>query len=127
MDRVEISVEVGPIAPDVVARLKAAGHAVFRGSKSWRVVATTPVIGRGSIRSQAHVFARQVIREFGLEQLTDPPALSLRDPDSALDARGTALIVEEARRAYDPDPVPRPKRKWYQKAMELGLGERKGD
>lgn len=125
MERIQLSVEVAAIADDVVAELKAAGHEVFQGRSSWRVVTTVPTAGEGSVRAQAHDAARRIIREFGLQTLTDPPALSLRDPDTLIDTQGTNLVLDEVRRAYDPDPTPRPKRKWYQKQMELGLGERK--
>lgn len=123
--RVELSIEVEPIRDDVVARLKDAGYAVYQGSRTWRVVAEAPVVGRDSIRAQAHVVARQIVRTFDLEVTSDPPTIALRDPDTMIDAAGTGLILAEVRRAYDPDPLPRPKRKWYQKQMELGLGERK--
>ncbi|PKQ25149.1 MAG: hypothetical protein CVT64_11515 [Actinobacteria bacterium HGW-Actinobacteria-4] len=127
MKHCELSIEVAPIPPHVVARLKAAGLGVLEGRTSWRVITTFDVVGQDSVRAQAHAVSRSVIKEFELAVITDPPALSLRDPEAVLDERGTALMLEELRKAYDPDPLPRPKRKYYQRAMELGLGERKGD
>jgi hypothetical protein len=126
MERVDISVEVGPIDPTTVQQLKDAGFAVYRGSRSWRVVRTEKVVGRDSVRSQAHALARSLVRDYALTMLTDPPSIALRDPDSELDTVAARLLLEDARRASDPDPLPRPPRKWYQRAMELGLGERKG-
>lgn len=125
MKRIELSIEVGPIDLDTIARLNDAGHQVYQGTVSWRVTAQAQVVGNDSVRAQAHVVARQLVRDFALTTVTDPPALSLRDPDTVIDALGTGLLLDEIRRSYDPDPLPRPKRKWYQKAMELGLGERK--
>lgn len=125
MERVEIWVEVAPIPDDALERLKRAGYAVYRKGESWRVVANERVAGEDSVRSQAHAIARSIVRDFGLQTLTDPPSVTLRDPDSELDTVAARLILEDARRASDPDPLPRPKRKWYQRAMELGLGERK--
>lgn len=127
MKHCELSLEVAPLQPDVVAQLKAAGHGVLAGADSWRVITTFDVAGSGSVRAQAHAVSRGLIKEFQLELISDPPALSLRDPEAVLDERGTALMLAELRKAYDPDPLPRPKRKYYQRAMELGLGERKGD
>jgi hypothetical protein len=123
----ELSIEVAPISLEVVATLKAAGLGVLEGRVTWRVITTFTVAGSGSVRAQAHAIARGVIRDFGVEAITDPPAMTLRDPEAELDARGTELMLEELRRAYDPDPLPRPRRKYFQRAMELGLGERKGD
>lgn len=123
----EVAVEVGPIDPDTLARLKDAGHAVYKGPKAWYVVAQHESAGESSKRAQAHVFVRDLIADYGLEQLSEPPVYSLRDPEAAIDAGVANLILEDARRAYDPDPLPRPKRKWWQRQMELGLGERKGD
>jgi hypothetical protein len=124
--RIEVSVEVGPIDPATVDALKAAGYAVFRGPSSWRVDAIEPVISPTAIRAQAHVLMRRIVDDYGLETLSEPPAFALRDPDD-LDTPGTELMLDDVRRAYQPDPLPRPRRRWYQRMMELGLGERKGD
>lgn len=124
--RIEVSIEVGPIDLPTIDALKAAGHAVFRGSQSWRVDVIEPVIAPNAIRAQAHVLVRRIIEDFHLTPLSDPPKFGLRDPDD-LDLPGAQLMLEGVRRAYEPDPLPRPKRRWYQRAMELGLGERKGD
>jgi hypothetical protein len=127
VERYEIAIEVGPISPDTVARLKEAGHAVYRGNRTWRVVATERVLGRDSVRAQAHVLAAGILNEFELDPLHEPPTVVLRDPDASLDAATSELLLEDARRSYDPDPLTRPRRKWWQRQMELGLGERKGD
>lgn len=123
MKRFHISVEVAPIDPGVVERLKAAGFAVFRGRRSWRVESTQPVLGRESVRSQAHVFVRQAIEEFGLVPLADPPAFTLRDPDGGMDDRPD-LVLGDARRADDPQPMKPPKHRWYQHDLDLDLRER---
>lgn len=127
MQRFEVAIEVGPIDAPTIDRLKDAGHVVYRGNRSWRVVATAPVTGRDSVRAQAHVLAAHIIESFGLDSLTDPPSLALRDPDALIDEATTELLLDDIRKAYDPDPLPRPRRKWWQRQMELGLGERKGD
>jgi len=124
--RVEIAIEVGPLPPETVERLKAAGHAVFRGNTSWRVQTVVPVISPTSVRAQAYVEARAIVAQFGLPTLSDPPEIILRDPDGPMDTRPD-LILEDARRAEDRPPMARAPRKWWQRAMELGLGERKGD
>ena len=126
MEHFEFTVEVGPIDTQTVERLKSDGYAVFKGDKSWRIQKVVPMLGRESVGAQARAATLEAIERYGLSRLSDPPAISLRDPDSRLDSRPD-LILEDARRAYDAPPRPRPKRKWYQKAMELGLGERKGD
>lgn len=121
-----MTVEVGPIGPEVVERLKADGYQVFEGLESWRVQRAAPVLGNDSIRAQALAIALDAIERYGLTRLSDPPEVALRDPDVGLDERPD-LLLKETFRSYDPPPRPRAKRKWYQKAMELGLGERKGD
>lgn len=126
MQRFEVTLEVAAIEPNTVDRLKAAGFAVFRGRDSWRVEATAPVLGQESIRAQAHVLVRSIVADYGLKPLSEPPSYSLRNPDDAGGA-GAYVMLDDLRRAYDPQPLARPKRKWWQRAMELGLGERKGD
>ncbi|MCJ7827064.1 MAG: hypothetical protein MUP36_02340 [Demequinaceae bacterium] len=126
MKRFEVTIEVGPIGPETVERHKTDGYAVFKGRGGWRVQKTEGVLAAGSIRAQAHYLALCTIDRYGLTRLTDPPVLALRDPDAGLDERPD-LILSDTDRSYDPIPLPRAKRKWYQRAMELGLGERKGD
>lgn len=125
-EKFEMSIEVGPIPPEVVERLKSAGHSVYRGNPSWRVEAAAPVLGKRSVRAQAQALATKIVKDFGLEVITNPPVISLRDPDVVHKMRSD-FILDRERRAYDPLPLSRPKRKWWQRAMELGLGERKGD
>lgn len=127
MDRFEIALEVAPIEPDVVEALKGAGHTVYRGSASWRVVAIGPAVPWKPVRDQANAFAHDLVLDFGLVPLNLPPVVALRDPDATLDTIAAELVLEDARRAYDPDPLTRAPRRWWQKQMELGLGERKGD
>lgn len=115
--RFELALDVGPIDPDTVTRLKDAGFEVYRGAKSWRVTAVADAIGDHSIRAQAHVMVRDIIADFGLEQLSEPPLYSVRDPEAEIDAGVASLIIEDARRAYDPDPLQRVKRKWWQKQL----------
>lgn len=117
-----MSIEVGPIDPSVIERLKAAGYAVYRGKRSWRVEVVATVIASGSVRSQAHVLARQIMRDYGLEALTDPPAIALWDPDYGMDDR-PELVLREARKAYDPEPLVRPPRKWFRKQWELDTND----
>lgn len=124
--RIKVSIEVGPIDQPTIDALKAAGHVVYRDKQSWRVDVIEDVISPTAIRAQAHVLVRRVIEDFGLQPLSDPPRFGLRDPDD-LDLPGAQLMLEGVRRSYDADPLERPKRRWYQRAMELGLGERKGD
>ena len=126
MRRFEVSIEVAPLTPGQVDALKHAGHAVYKGNRSWRVVAIEDVLAKDSVRAQAHVHVRQLVEQFGLVSLEDPPAFGLRDPDD-YDAPGTNLMLDETFRSYDPDPLTRPPRRWWQRMMELGLGERKGD
>lgn len=125
MDRVEVAIEVQPLDPATVDLAKQAGARVFQGNRSWRVVRVVPLAGKHSVRAQAHDAVLQLVRQCHLPVTTDPPTYTLRDPDTIIDTKGAGLLLDENRRAYDPDPLPRPKRKWYQVAMELGLGERK--
>jgi hypothetical protein len=125
--RIEIALEVGPIDPETVERLKSAGFTVFKGNRSWRVVAETAPKDGQPVLTQAVTFANDILIDFRLDPLHTPPSVTLRYPDGVLDRAIGELVLEDARRASDPDPIPRPKRKWWQKQMELGLGERKGD
>ena len=126
MKRFELAVEVDAIDAETIERLKADGYSVFRGKRSWRVQVIRDVLSQDAVAAQAHAAAIEIVRDYGLSATSDPPTHFLRDPDGPMDERPD-LVLADARRAEDPDPLPRPKRKWYQKAMELGLGERKGD
>jgi len=126
VERFEMTLEVGPIGPGVVERLKADGFLVFRGKGSWRVQRMYPVLSEGTVRAQAHALALDIVDRYGLTTLSDPPAIGLRSPDVGLDERPD-LLLSDTHQSYDPAPRPRAKRKWYQRVMELGLGERKGD
>ena len=121
----QIAIEVGPIAAATQLRLEAAGHRVVHVHGRWRVIVSAPVVGSSSVRAQAHVIAHDVIHDFSLEALSSPPAVAVRDPDTLLDLAGTALMLDGVRRSYDPDPLDRGEPHWWQKQMELGLGERK--
>jgi len=107
MTTIEISIEVEEPTSSQIARLEAAGHRVFRGSLGWRVIVRAVAISDGSRRALAHVITRQVIGDFGLLTISDPPAMSLRDPDGDIDLRVGSLVLEDARRASDPDPLQR--------------------
>lgn len=126
MKRYEVSVDVEPIDMGVVADLKAAGHRVYRGPTHWRVVASAAAVGQGSVRSQAHVLVNDLIADYALTATTAPPTCTLRDPDAGLDDRPD-LLLSDNEKSYQPDPLGRRPRKWWERAMELGLGERKGD
>lgn len=125
--RIEIALEVGPIDAPTIARLKDAGFEVYKGNRTWRVVASTNPSDKEPVLDQAISLASDILIDFRLDPLHAPPTVSLRYPDDALETAMGDLVLEDARRASDPDPLPRPKRKWWQKQMELGLGERKGD
>ncbi|WP_144018829.1 hypothetical protein [Demequina sp. NBRC 110056] len=125
MERVQIAIEVGPVGADALARLEAAGHLVRHEGERWRVIVTATVLGQHSVRAQAHVLAHDVIHDFALEALTQPPSIAIRDPDGVLDIADTEVMLDGVRRAYDPDPLKRYDPHWWQKQMELGLGERK--
>ncbi len=121
----QIAIEVGPVPAEARARLEAAGHAVHCHGDQWRVIVDARVIGQTSVRSQAHVIAHDLVHDFGLTALSSPPAIALRDPDGALDVAGTEVMLDGVRRSYDPDPLDQPGPHWWQRHMELGLGERK--
>lgn len=127
MERFDVAVEVGPIAPPVVERLKDDGHTVYQGKRTWRVITTVPVDPARSVREHASDVAANLIIDYRLDPLHTPPTVVVRDPDAIYDVAAAELILEDARRASDPDPLTRHKRRWWQKQMELGLGERKGD
>ena len=127
MSHIEIALEVAPIDAPTVQRLKDAGFAVYKGNRSWRVVAEADPKEDVSIVQQATSLANDILIDFRLNPLHHPPSVTLRYPDGELEQAIGDLLLEDARRANDPDPLPRPKRKWWQKQMELGLGERKGD
>jgi hypothetical protein len=105
MATIELSVEVARPSAEAAARLEAAGYELFRSSLGWRVVFVTYLIGTDSMRSHAHLVARELIDTFGLTALTEPPTVSLHDLDGDLDLKVGSLVIEDARRASDPDPI----------------------
>lgn len=121
----QIAIEVGPVPADALARLEAAGHHVLHAGDQWRVIVTARVLGATSVRAQAHVIAHDVLHDYGLEALSSPPAVAIRDPDTILDLADTEVMLDGVRRSYDPDPLLQPRPHWWQRHMELGLGERK--
>ena len=127
MKRIEIAVEVAPIGASVVERLKAGGYTVYQGKDTWRVVAQFEPQGAEPIATQALDLAHDILLDYRLNPLHSPPTVVLRDADALMEAAMGELVLEDARRANDPDPLQRVKRKWWQRQMELGLGERKGD
>jgi hypothetical protein len=127
VSHIEIALEVAPIDPPTVQRLKDAGFAVYKGNRSWRVVAESDAEASRPVIQQATSLANDILIDFHLNPMHSPPSVTLRYPDGELEQAIGDLLLEDARRASDPDPLPRPKRRWWQKQMELGLGERKGD
>ena len=127
MERIEVALEVGPIEPTTVERLKAAGFAVYKAATTWRVVAEVHPDPRRPLTEQARERVTDIIIDFRLDPLHTPPSFALRDPDAAVERAAGELVLEDARRSSDPDPLPVQRRRWWQKQMELGLGERKGD
>lgn len=101
----ELAIEVGPVLADARARLETAGHRVRCLPSGWRVIVTMRVLGANSVRAQAHVYAHDVIHDFGLTALTVPPAVGIRDPDARYDVADTLLMLDDVRRAYDPAPM----------------------
>ncbi len=119
-----MTVEVGPVGAETVARLKRDGYSVFRGRQSWRVQATSPLLGSTSLWAQANAIAANVVRDYSLSALTDPPIFMLRDPDATLDA-SAHRVIEDAQRADDPEPLEHPHLKWYQHDLGWDLRERR--
>lgn len=125
--RIELAVEVAPIDASTVQRLKAAGFDVYQGKQSWRVVARTDPSDKEPLFTQAINLVNDILIDFRLDPLHHPPAVTLRYEGGEVERAMGELILEDARRANDPDPLQIMRRKWWQKQMELGLGERKGD
>jgi hypothetical protein len=127
VQRIQLALEVGPIDGPTVQRLKDAGFEVYKGNRTWRVIAETAPADGQSVLTQATNFANDILIDFRLTPLQRPPAVTLRYSDGEIDRALGELVLEDARRASDPDPLQRAPRKWWKKQMELGLGERKGD
>ncbi len=127
MERIEVALEVGPVEPATVERLKADGYAVYKFATSWRVVGEFRPDSGQPVMEQARIRVHDILIDYRLKPLHTPPQFAIRDPDADLDRAAGELILEDARRADDPDPIPVRRRRWWQKQMELGLGERKGD
>lgn len=125
-EQYEMAIEVGPIDPATVEALKAEGFSVYQGNRSWRVEAVADVLGPHSVRAQAEHLAAQIIERHGLTTLSPQPVVALRSTDRVETLRANYIVASELA-AYDRPPLPRPKRRWWQRAMELGLGERKED
>jgi hypothetical protein len=121
MSAIELSIGVYQPSRDAAARLEQAGHRLYVSHLGWRVIVTMRLLGTESRRSHAHVVARDLIRDFGLEAVTEPPTVSLHDPEGDIDLKIASLVLEDARRASDPDPLQvftgrgnkREKRDWY--------------
>lgn len=105
MPTIELSIEVARPTPESAARLEAAGYTLFRSALGWRVVFVTTLVGSQSLRSHAHLVARELVYDFGLTALTEPPTVSLHDPDGDIDLMMASLVLDDARRASDPDPL----------------------
>lgn len=105
MTTIELSVEVARPSPESAARLEAAGYTLFRSALGWRVVFVTTLVGVNSLRSHAHLVTRELLHDFALTPLTEPPTVSLHDPDGDIDLMIASLVLDDARRASDPDPL----------------------
>lgn len=105
MTAFELSIEVRQPSPVAIARLENAGHRLYASHLGWRLIVTAKLLGTISVRSHAHVIARDLIREFDLEAVTEPPTVSLHDPQGDIDLKIASLVLEDARRASDPDPL----------------------
>lgn len=126
MERFQFALEVGPIEPDVVARLKEAGFAVYKGRRSWRVIAEGRPDGRHTIYELATEMATDILLDFRLRALEMPPTVTLRDPDAMIDTGAAELILEDARRSYDPDPLQQVRLRWRERHPPRGHGTPKG-
>lgn len=119
MHRVHVAIEVGPLDSATIERLKGDGYAVFRGKTTWRVERTEEVVASSNVTAQAHAFVVDTVRRYRLPKLTDPPVYVLHDPDAGLDDRPD-LIIDDARRAANPDPLRNPLRRWFQTERSAG-------
>jgi len=127
MTRIEIALEVGAISAPTVQRLKDAGFSVYQGKRSWRVVARDDADPSLSINDQAMSLANDILIDFRLEPLHAPPTITLRYLDLGVETGLGELILEDARRASDPDPLTVMKNSRWRKQRDLGLGEHAGD
>ena len=127
MTRIEIALEVGAIDAPTVERLKTAGFTVYQGEQSWRVVAQEDADPKISINDQAMDLANDILIDFRLDPLHAPPTITLRYLDLGLETGLGELILEDARRANDPDPLTVMKRSRGHRQRGLGLGEHAGD
>lgn len=105
MTALELSIEVRNPSRGAVARIEKAGHRLYVNHLGWHLIVTTSLLGTLSLRSHAHVIARDLIAEFGLQAVTEPPTVSLHDPEGDMDLLIAGLVLEDARRASDPDPL----------------------
>ena len=108
---------IGPFA------MRTSNPGTTTSTHHWRIVATAPAIGQDSVRSQAHVLVNDILADYALTPTTQPPTCTLRDPDAGLDDRPD-LLLHDTLKAYEPDPLERPRRRWWQSAMERGFAER---
>ncbi|WP_062208212.1 hypothetical protein [Demequina oxidasica] len=121
MATIELSIEVARPSADVAARLEAAGYELYQSILGWRVVFSTTLGGTQSLRSHAHLIARELIADFGLTSLTEPPTVSLHDPDGDIDLKIASLVLEDARRASDPDPLQILSRRELKRMQSYGI------
>ena len=112
--RLEIALEVGPIDGPTVVRLKDAGFVVYEGERTWRVVALADSDDEMPVFAQAMSLANDILIDFRLDPLRSPPTVSLRYPDEQVERAMGDLVLDDARRASDPDPLQRPERRWWQ-------------
>ena len=119
MERIELALEVGPIPAATDARLNDAGYEVYQGRQTWRVIAETEADGgREQLLDRAMMLANDILIDFRLDPLHRPPTVTLRYPNAAIDLAVGSLVLEDARRASDPDPLAVHDRSWWHKARD---------
>jgi hypothetical protein len=118
MTRIEIAVEVGAIDAPTVQRLKDAGFDVYQGGDSWRVIAHEDTDPSIPVNDQAMNLASDILIDFRLDPLHSPPTVTLRYEDGAMEKALGDLVLEDARRASDPDPLVVMERRWWRKSRD---------
>lgn len=118
MTRIEIALEVDAVDAAVVQRLKDAGLEVYQGERSWRVIAHEDADPAIPIKDQAMNLANDILIDFRLKPLHVPPIVTLRYEDGAMETALGDLVLEDARRSNDPDPLQRVDRHWWHKARD---------
>ncbi len=118
MTRIEIAVEVGTIDTPTAQRLKDAGFNVYQAGDSWRVIAHEDTDPGIPVKDQAMNLATDIIIDFRLDPLHSPPTVTLRYEDGGIEKALGDLVLEDARRANDPDPLEVMERRWWRKPRD---------